>query len=524
MNGGICLAWLSTLLLNGRNAVNVGWSRQGLRFLIASGLSFAIGAASAQTPPASKKPTANAPAVVPLPNAPQSTHYPILLLAFGNSPSWDVRIGPKGPELFERAGYPPIVLEPGEISREGAVDAWTYRAKDTATGADVSVHLTREACSEAISSTGSAGTSLGASSGTSLGTSLGTPASSGASTASAAATATTPGTKYTFRAAVTHAQIGKLAGCARIAAELFPRMPNQSAQGDDDADKKDADKKKIPVLPPITASRPPVSVAFINPAGKIIFSRAGIKKIAAPSGVELSLAHDGKRLLYTRPDAKPSTLTTIVLYEFDTGRSRDLAHGMVGPAWWSPDDSRIAYLNTMEQKTQVWVMAPETPEKARLFSPQMAISLFGWVDSHTVIVSDAGNAYWLSEDKPEQTLSLAEIYGDGFKEQPSDTLCVNPVNPDLLLVSATYQTPPTGAPLDAEGRAYGFFLYELRSKRRVTLSPPDELARTAEWSRDGIQVFFTRHSSSAPPVIYRIFWDGSGLRRYAEGGNLVVGQ
>src|SRR5713226_2354253 len=37
-------------------------------------------------PPAKKLPTG--------PPSPQSTHYPILILAFGNDPNWSLRIGP----------------------------------------------------------------------------------------------------------------------------------------------------------------------------------------------------------------------------------------------------------------------------------------------------------------------------------------------------------------------------------------------------------------------------------------------
>jgi hypothetical protein len=64
----------------------------------------------------------------------------------------------------------------------------------------------------------------------------------------------------------------------------------------------------------------------------------------------------------------------------------------------------------------------------------------------------------------------------------------------------------------------------LRSKRRSTLSPPDQYARHGEWSRDGLQVYYTRRTSAAASAIFRIFWDGSGLRRYAEGSDLVIGQ
>src|SRR5277367_1794345 len=115
---GICHHPCPTLLWDGRNAVKL--SRLALLLWSAATLAFAVNFAAAQSPPAAKKPASNAPATAAMPNAPQSTHYPILLLAFGTAPTWDVRIGPKGPELLERQGYPPIVLEPAAISREGA--------------------------------------------------------------------------------------------------------------------------------------------------------------------------------------------------------------------------------------------------------------------------------------------------------------------------------------------------------------------------------------------------------------------
>src|SRR5271155_4618337 len=151
LGGGICLLPCPKLLLDGRNAVNL--SRLALLLRIAATLAFTANFAAAQTPPPAKKPAPNAPATAAMPNAPQSTHYPILLLAFGNAPTWDVRIGPKGPELLERQGYPPIVLDPTEISREGTAESWIYRAKDYAAGATFSVRLTREACSDSTSTT-----------------------------------------------------------------------------------------------------------------------------------------------------------------------------------------------------------------------------------------------------------------------------------------------------------------------------------------------------------------------------------
>jgi uncharacterized membrane protein len=427
-----------------------------------------------QTPP--KKP--GTPPAVAMPAAPQSTHYPILLLAFGPENSWSLRIGQKGPERLDRAGYPPIPLDPGDVTREGTTDAWTYRAKDSATGAEVSLHLTRESCMD-ISST----------------------------------------TKYTFKAVVTHAQIGALEGCARIAAELFPKITNQASDDDEDA-------KPKPPPPTVTNFKPPVAIAYINATGKVVFGHGAVKKIAAPEGSELCVSHDGRKLLYTRSDSAKGPERTIVLYDFVTGKSTELQHGLVRQAFWSPDDSRIAFLKSEGDKWKVWTFPFATPESAVGLSATSVDSLHGWTDAHTVLASDLENLSWISEDgATERTLPLKEIYGD-FAITSLDTIRVHPSNPDLLLVCAThvnlYET--SAAPKDQDNTKGRCFLYEIRSKRRVILTPPDQWARAAEWSRDGLQIFYTRAISVVSFVTLRVFWDGTDSRRYVDGHDLAVGQ
>jgi len=64
-------------------------------------------------------------------------------------------------------------------------------------------------------------------------------------------------------------------------------------------------------------------------------------------------------------------------------------------------------------------------------------SLHGWVDSHTVLATDMQDAYWLSEDnqqQQQQSVALKDIYGAAFQIMSSDTIRVNPVNSDLLLI------------------------------------------------------------------------------------------
>ena len=450
-------------------------------FLLAAGTVASLPMISlGQTPPPPvKKPL---PAGPP---SPQSTHYPILLLAFGNDPNWSLRIGLKGPERLDRPGYPPIALEPAEVTHEAAADSWTYHAKDSATGAAVAVHLTREACTDAKNDSLTP-----------------TPPPSG---------------RYSFRASVEHPQLSPMKGCARIATELFPKINNQPDEQDD------VDKKKPPA-PTITNFKPPVAVAYLDASGNVVLSRGKIKKTVAAEGSELALSHDGKKLLYTRSDSKTGPDRTIVLYDFDTGKSLDLVRGYVRQAFWSTDDSHIAYLKAMDRSWQVWSFPVATPQAAALISPQPVNSLHGWVDAHTVLAADMINAYWLSDESLPQAVALTDIYGTTFQVMSSDAIRVNPINSDLLLISADYLTAPKGAPVDTMGLAPSFFLYEVRSKRRVTLCPLDQLGRAAEWSRDGLQVFFTGSDSSRHPIINRIFWDATGLQRTLSGSNYVVGQ
>jgi uncharacterized membrane protein len=433
---------------------------------------------SAQTPP-------NTPATSPTVPAPISKHYPILIIAHGNEPFWSLRLGMKGPERLDRLNYPPIVLDPGEIVPGDSGNSWLYNAKDDATGAIVAIQLMRESCSDGMSDT-----------------------------------------KYTFTVNVLHAQLGQLKGCGQSEPDKFPefRKKNQLDMPDDE-DAKDKDKDKKTALDPITNFRSPVAIAYLDAAGRVIVSHGAAHKTAALTGSELALSHDGKKLLFTRSDSPTGPERSIVLYDFDTGRSRDIAGPNARQAFWSADDSHIAYLKNDGQHWQVWTAPASAPEQATAFSTQNVDALHGWVNATTVLASDLQNAYWLSADKPAETVPLKDIYGEAFQVMSSDTFRVCPINPDLLLVSAYYLHAPAGAPVDSMGLNESFFLYELKSKRRTILGPSDAFARNAEWSRDALQIFFTRGLPGKNPLATdRLFWDGTGDKRYSPGISLVVGR
>ena len=440
----------------------------------------------APTAPPAKKPPMGPP-------APQSKHYPILILAFGNDPNWSLRIGQKGPERLDRPGYPPVPLEAAEVTHEASADSWTYHAKDSATGALVAVHLSREACTDATNDT---------------------------------LTTTPPlGGKYAFRASVDHAQIGSFKGCARIAAELFPKINNQP-----DEDQEEAAKKKPPA-PTITNFTSPVAVAFLNTAQQVAFKRGKIVRIAsAQRAYQLSVSHDGKKLLFAQT-VQPAPMSSVTEYNFDTGQTKELLRGKNLSAFWSPDDSLIAFAKQQEDgwQSQIWTFPAGAPDKPALLytSNDLSFSLRGWADAHSFFATGQDNLYWIGDDgSMKQTIAKKDLCGsDPFAISPDQKFAPNPLNPDLLLVEATLTKPPASSRVASpSGPLKGFFLYEIRSKRRALLSPANMNAWEPEWSRDGLQVLFTGQESGKSSAIYRIFWDGTGLQKYAPGSKLAVGQ
>ena len=420
-------------------------------------LAFLAASATGQTsvksaaPASPQKPAAGPP-------APQSKHYPILLIGSGAEPFWSLRIGMKGPETLDRAGYPPILLEPGDTDQDPSGEAWLYHAKDTATGAELTARVSREPCSDNMSDI-----------------------------------------KYPFRVVVTHAQIGEFHGCARIAPDQFPEFKQKNL------DDVDPEKKKI-TTPPITNFKPPVAFAYLDAAGKVVLLRGGIAKIVAAKGSQLCLSHDGKRLLFTREDS--ATDHAIVLYDAANARATDLLRGQVQSAYWSPDDSRIAFAKSTDNAWHAWTMPSNSPDQAAQLASTPIQTLQGWQDAHTVLATDAAHLYFLKTDSPPSSLDLHDVYGGIYQIAASDHIRANPANPDLLVIA-----PSSGSGGPA-------FLFEVKSRRRVPLTPAGVEAASAEWSLDGIQVFFTVRGSYTD----RIFWDGSGLRRFRTGSALVVGQ
>ena len=408
----------------------------------------------------------------------QSRHYPILLIAQGSDPGvWSLRLGMKGPERLERAGYPPIPLEPAEVEQETTGSAWIYHAKDSQTLAPVAVHLVREACTDGTSDT-----------------------------------------KYTFRVTVDHAQIGTLKGCAKVAPDQFPEFKQKNLDDDD------PDKKKP--APPTIAFKPPIAVAYLDPTGKVMLARNEVPKLVAPKGSQLSLSHDGRRLLFLREENGPEV--SLQLYDSISGKTSELIRGLLKQPFWSPDDSRIAFLKSDSSIWHIWTLPSSATSATQptQFSPTPINFLDGWSDAHTILGTNTNSFLWITDDGGTvQTISALDLCGPDFQSNTDVFVRVSPVNPDLLIVSGWLMKTPFSSPKDpVTGKAADLSFYEIRSRRHVSLGISNLLPSEPEWSRDGIQIFFTSRDAAGKSLINRVFWDASGLKKIRPGSGLVVGQ
>jgi len=145
-------------------------------------------------------------------------------------------------------------------------------------------------------------------------------------------------------------------------------------------------------------------MAYLNPAGSVVAQSRAVKKIIAPAGSELCLSHDGKKLLYTRTYSKTAPDRTIVLYDADSGNRR---LGARSPSAKLSGRSTIRASLFSERKISLGRFGPSRrpclKAAGRVFSTVCEL-LHGWLDNHTVPPATCKTAYWLSEDKPQQTV------------------------------------------------------------------------------------------------------------------------
>jgi dipeptidyl aminopeptidase/acylaminoacyl peptidase len=131
---------------------------------------------------------------------------------------------------------------------------------------------------------------------------------------------------------------------------------------------------RLPPAPiPQILDTPPTPTVTRSPDGRTLalLGRPGLPSIAELAEPELRLA--GTRISpRTNGPSRMTYQSSIVLQDVETGRTQDVrlpAGARVMAAQWSPDGSRLAFANVVDEGIELWVVATADTEPMRLLGP-----------------------------------------------------------------------------------------------------------------------------------------------------------
>src|SRR5262249_10183980 len=152
--------------------------------------------------------------------------------------------------------------------------------------------------------------------------------------------------------------------------------------------------------------------------------------------------------------------------------------------YWSPDDSRIAFLKSDSSVWHIWTLPPSatTTTQPAQVSPTPINFLDGWADVHTLLGANSGSFFWITDDGgTAQVISALDPLVPACTSTSKPAIRVSPANSDLLIISGSLLKAPSASPKDPKNSlATDLFFYEVRSKRRVPLSISNLLPGEAE--------------------------------------------
>jgi hypothetical protein len=277
------------------------------------------------------------------------------------------------------------------------------------------------------------------------------------------------------------------------------------------------------------ASLHAATLAYVDGHGRIIYQAQGAApRVAATSGYGLQLSTDGKLLLYTREE-RDQPRRTLVLWDAQTGRSRDLVTGLVSDPHFSSEGTRIAFLRLDQNAGSdwcLWVMPLADPGHAVRVSPMPMTSVSGWAPGDAAIAGfDEKNLYWIGLDgNIRRTISLSAIYREQFEWMSTNVLRLAFADPNLLLVSAYRTENPPGALLDDGEPELNstIALYDLRSGQATPLLSPRSWGHDAVWSPGDSWIYFTRLEGKHKYAVWRMHPNGNDLERVVAGSQPAV--
>ena len=272
-------------------------------------------------------------------------------------------------------------------------------------------------------------------------------------------------------------------------------------------------------------------------AEPIAFERAGWLYYSVPAekqprklvkGHLPALSPDDKKLVYVPLEEDGTVGYGLMQLDLGTGQSTTLVPpGKVreGDPAWSPQGDLLAFIDDMKEimlikadgsgKRKIFSVVPGAP---LVFSPAWA------PDGQSLFFHDLFNLFQI--DRNGRVLAKTPLTIFTGREEAvtsTDRFVPNPREPQLFTFTMSVEGTPKFTQTFNELNT-ALFLYDTRTQKRFRLTPPDMLALSPCWSRDGNLIYFCgyrepNYREKYPFRIYRINRDGTGLTMLAMGEN-----
>jgi Tol biopolymer transport system component len=216
----------------------------------------------------------------------------------------------------------------------------------------------------------------------------------------------------------------------------------------------------------------------------------------------------------------------LLVLDLATGQSLTLVSAsqdrLDSPAW-SPQGHLLAFTSGLKQ---INIIKPDGSGRQTIFAvPGGSFEPPVWTSGgKSLVVTDLNFLFQIDlTGKQLNKTPLTSFTGKPDAVSSVDRFLPNPI--ELQLWAFTMAVPGTPKfdntfhePLNA------LFLFDVRTQKRTRLTPPDMLAMSPCWSRDGRVLSFSgyrepHYQDKSPFRIYRINKDGTGLTELVKGEN-----
>ena len=243
-------------------------------------------------------------------------------------------------------------------------------------------------------------------------------------------------------------------------------------------------------------------------------------------GRQPALSPDGKKIAYLKVRKGLGGGEGLMVLDLTTGQTVTLLpllpERIDGPSW-SPQGDLLAFIYNLKE---INLIKADGSGRQKIFSmSHISDQPPHWAsDGKSLFVHDFRDLFQI--DLAGQELaktSLVTITGRENAVGDGNWFLSHPQDPQLWAFTMAVEGTKKFNKI-VTGPNFALFLYDTRTRKRTRLTPPDMLATSHSWSRDGQYLYFSgyrepHYQARDPFRIYRLNRDGTGLTELGKGEN-----